>query len=128
MWFITDVNPALRVRVPGGSDVVFKSGSYRTNDPNEINALRQDCRVKEALEKKPVVKQEVVVGYIVDTEQLLIHDLVRSNKRCDLPNDLRTAVESGRLKVYRRKADAIRWNKDATLCPYCMDEKHGHAV
>lgn len=122
-WFITDVDPALRVRVDDHRTVVFVAGEYRTNDAAEVAALRQDGRVGEAFEIDWRQDEAVVAvqreGYAVNANTGELHDLSQAGTRCHIPNGVETATG---WKVYKRMSDALRWNRGMDLCGFCMKE------
>lgn len=124
MWFITRADPALRLRVPGRArGIVFVRAEYRTDDPAEIAVLRADPRVIEVVEKR--ARADMVRPWAVNLETGILHDLSREVGRCHIPGEVRAAGETAKgqpdgWRLYRRRSDAVRWNRDVTPCVWCV--------
>ena len=154
-WFISPGIPSHKVmveeqrvgRTDGKFDViparviVFVKAEYRTDDPAEIEALRNDPKCVECKPKKLIewAKAERAKGkpkrekpqaferpWLVDYKQKVIHNLNTIKLLCQVDDDVFTWEPEGKEKwifkhyrYFRRKSDATRWNEGVPFCGYC---------
>jgi len=121
-WFITAIDPGLRVPVPGADSVIFHAAEYYTQDPAEVAALRACPDVVEVNTERVVE----LAGYVINLNNQEIHDLSRADSRCNLPDAVRHASSREDFNIlpgwkhYLRLSDAQRWNPSADGCAHCL--------
>ena len=125
-WFITTVNPNLAIRCKDGHVIRFKDAEIRTEQPDELAALRADSRVGEVIAKVEV--GPILRRWVVNLATGKLHDVTRRRHHCYLSDELIAASRADDglppdgWKVYRRKNDARRWNHNVTDCKYCWEQ------
>ena len=132
-WFMTKVGPNLVIRCADGRVIAFRDAEYRTGVPSELAALRADSRVHEVKNEQEALP--ILRPWAVNLTTGIMHDVVRRRSHCCLSDELIAAASTtdgptptggaqGRTikwKLYRRQADALRWNPNARECKYCIE-------